>query len=60
MKREIAIIISAPLTILHTENNHTKINVLEEMEITKVVTLPIIQNNITSNKNDPFKNNFIS
>ena len=40
------------MTIIHTENNHTEINILEEHKITKGATSPSVLNDIISTKND--------
>ena len=38
------------MTIVHTENNHTKINIIKELHITREATLPNILKDINSSK----------
>ena len=41
------------MSILHLENNHRKINIIEEIEILKVASSKYLLNNDIAGQNDP-------
>ena len=45
--------IKETMSIIHLENNHRKINTLEEIEILKVATPKYLLNDDTAGQNDP-------
>ena len=47
------------MSIIHTENHHANVNMLDELEIKRAVTLPNILNEVNSDKNDSFLKLFL-
>ena len=45
--------IEETMSIIHPENNHRKINTLEEIEIIKAVSSKYLLNEVISGRNDP-------
>ena len=48
------------MTILHKENNHEKINKLEEIELLKAAASQNIHNDVINGRNDPLYKILIS
>jgi hypothetical protein len=45
--------IEEAMSIIHLENNHRKINTLEEIEILKAVSSKYLLNDVIAGQNDP-------
>ena len=45
--------IEEPMSIIHLENNHRKINTLEEIEILKAASSKYLLNDVIAGQNDP-------
>ena len=45
--------IEETMSIIHLENNHTKINTLEEIEIIKAASSENLRNDVIAGQNDP-------
>ena len=45
--------IEETMSLIHQENNHTKINTLEEIEILKTASSENLLNDIIAGQNDP-------
>ena len=45
--------IKETMSIIHLENNHRKINILEEIEILKTASSKHLLNNVIAGQNDP-------